>query len=518
MKKFFNLLSRFIVLLPALVLQILWILVPLYFIVEYATLFLFLSTIASLIIICIIPKKRGDATYKLLWVITIIIFPILGTMLYITCGDKRTSAPLNHRIRKNSLDFSKILPQNHDFSSKMTRSEQTLQMVANLSGLPIAESSFTKYYSSGEEMREEMLVELARAKHSIFIEYFIIENGEFFDSIIKILEKKVAQNVDVRILYDDIGSISTFNRKQRTQLEKKGIHCCRFNPLHFVKFSLNNRDHKKMMIIDNSVCFSGGINIADEYINTKCRFGYWKDIGFQIRGDAVLSYTQMFTQFWNAYAKNKITLNSLFIPKNHQKTAKNAEKTQKTSKNSLKTQTSITLSYYDSPSNSEPISNKFFIDLVSQATKHIYIYTPYLILDSLLKEALISSAQRGVDVRIIIPGIPDKKLVYFLSKQTAEELNKFGIKIYIFSAGFVHAKAILVDDKICSIGSVNMDYRSMFLNFENNTIFYRSPIIRSLKQDFINTQNKSKLLETNTKRHLGNDILCLILSPFAPFF
>lgn len=511
MKRFFNLLSRFIVILPALVLQILWVLLPLFFVVEFAPLVFLISAAVSLIVICIIPTKRGDTTYKFLWVIAIVIFPILGTMLYITCGDKRTSAPLSRRIRKNSINFSEILPKNSNSEVENTRSYQTLQLVASLSGSQITQSSFAKYYSCGEDMQPDMLLELSKAKHSIFIEYFIIENGVFLDSIIEILKQKVAENVDVRILYDDIGSISTFNRKNKRNLEKLGIKCCRFNPLHFVKFSLNNRDHKKMMIIDNQVCFSGGINIADEYINQKQRFGYWKDIGFQIRGKSVMTYTQMFTQFWNAYAKQKITKNMLFLPDFDQKSAKNDDFLSKNSD-------STTISYYDSPSNKEPISNKFFVDAVSQANKYVYFYTPYLILDNILRETLISAAQRGVDVRIIIPGIPDKKIVYFLSRREAEELSKFGIKVYIYHRGFLHAKALIVDDEICSIGSVNLDYRSMFLNFENNTIFYHSPILQDLKSDFLTTQNQSKIIVLDNKKHFFKNFLCLILSPFAPFF
>lgn len=511
MKKFFNLLSRFIVILPALILQILWLLIPLYFVVEFAPYAYSISIIASLVILCIIPSKRGDTTYKFLWTITIIILPIFGTMLYIACGDKRTSAPLMHRIRKNSINFDDISPKNTDFVLKNTRSSQTLQMVSSLTSSPILQSTFAKYYASGEEMQVDMLTELAKAKHSIFIEYFIIENGVFLDSILAVLRQKVAENVDVRVLYDDIGSLSTFSHKNRKNLEKIGIKCCRFNPLHFVKFSLNNRDHKKMMIIDNQVCFSGGINIADEYINQKQRFGYWKDIGFQIRGASVLTYTQMFTQFWNAYSKQKITENSLFLPKNDEKTAKNEDFKQK---NALST----TLSYYDSPSNIEPISNKFFVDIISQSKKYVYLYTPYLILDNLLREALISASQRGVDVRIIIPGIPDKKFVYFLSTRTAEELSKLGIKVYLYYRGFLHAKATIVDDEICSIGSVNLDYRSMFLNFENNTIFYHAPILKDLKKDFLKTQEQSKPIALDNKKHFFKNLLCLILSPFAPFF
>lgn len=432
-------------------------------------------------------------------------------MLYITCGDKRTSAPLVRRIRRNSLNFDDFLPKKDNFSPENTRSYQTLQMISNLSGSPILQSNYAKYYSCGEDMHVDMLAELNKAEHSIYIEYFIIENGIFLNSITEILKQKISQNVDVRILYDDIGSLSTFSHKNKRDLEKIGIKCCRFNPLHIVKFSLNNRDHKKMMIIDNKVCFSGGINLADEYINQKQRFGYWKDIGFQIRGESVLTYTKMFTQFWNAYSKQKITQNMLFLPYFDEKIAKNDDFL-------VKNNDFATISYYDSPANKEPLSNKFFVDIITQATNYVYMYTPYLILDNTLRESLIQASQRGVDVRIIIPGTPDKKLVYFLSKREAEELSKFGVKVYTYSRGFLHAKATIVDDKICSIGSVNLDYRSMFLNFENNTIFYNSPILTDIKQDFLTTQTQSKQIVLDNKKHIFKNFLCLIISPFAPFF
>lgn len=255
-----------------------------------------------------------------------------------------------------------------------------------------------------------------------------------------------------------------------------GIDVAAFNPAARPRFSLNNRDHRKIIVIDNLVAYSGGINIADEYINQKQRFGHWKDIGFRITGEAVGTFTYLFTTFWNAYSKNKVDHSSLFAPEQ--------KKTDSTSK---------ILTYSDSPQNDESISNKFFIDILSTAKKYVYFYSPYLILNDSLKDAFIQASERGIDVRIIIPKIPDKKHVYMLTLKNAEELVKYGIKIHLYDKGFIHAKAAIVDDRLCSIGTVNLDYRSLFLHYENNSIFDDKKMLMSLKNDFSQTFSQSSL-------------------------
>lgn len=281
-------------------------------------------------------------------------------------------------------------------------------------------------------------------------------------------------------MYDDLGSIATYSHSDVVALEKKGIKCIPFNPFFTIRTQLNNRDHRKIMVIDGRVAFSGGVNIADEYINETHPFGKWKDIGFRINGEAVKSYTYMFVEFWNAFAEkdpiDKKCINEYVYtaPEKYN---------------------GYLLPYYDNPIDGEPTSNIFFTEVLSTATEYVYFYTPYLMLGDTLYDAFIRAAQRGVDVRLILPGIPDKKLVYRISRSYYRPLIEAGAKIYEYTPGFVHAKAFAADDKICGIGTVNLDYRSLFLHYECFSAFYDSDVTADLKKDMENSFAESRLVD-----------------------
>lgn len=557
MKKILRLLTRAILVLPALALQVLWYILLITWLDSYSHYIHAFMLIAETLVVLDILSQRGELKYRLLWIIVVLLFPVLGIWLYFLSGNRRSSKPILKRIKKNNsgspLELDNYLED--DFDDKSTY--QTFYMVRNLSQMPIKKAESTKYYNIGEAMYEDMLEELKKAEHFIFIEYFIIERGRFWDSIVEILKQKVAEGVTVKVMFDDIGSISTYSISGWKKLSKLGIDVVSFNPLTFLKFTLNNRDHRKIMVIDNRVCFSGGVNIADEYINEKNRFGHWKDIGFKLEGEAVSSYTLMFTRFWNAYSKNKIRFDDYnlkfdssqpenefadsgnaftnFVSKQIQNITNFFEKHNMSTNNcvgknllskirenmveltSAKShKQDLVLSYYDSPNNVEPISNKYFINILGSAEKYAYFYTPYLIIGESLKEAFIQAAQRGVDVRIIIPGIPDKKMVYLLTKKYAEELSDYGVKVYIYDKGFVHAKASIVDDRICSVGTTNLDFRSLYLHFENNTLFTGKEFISQIKDDFLSVQSDSVLL-TAGKKNIFKKLFLTILDIFSPF-
>lgn len=306
----------------------------------------------------------------------------------------------------------------------------------------------------------------------MFIEYFIVQEGVMWEDMVDVMEQKVQEGVDIRVLYDDIGSIGTFSARNRASLLKKGIKCEKFNPLIVLSGALNNRDHRKIMVVDGVVAFSGGINLADEYINEEHPFGHWKDIGFKITGDAIRSYAYMFIEFWNASSLNKIT--EALVGDDFAKTRVSGETDFD----------GYVLPYYDSPGRTEAASNNVFIDLLGQAKDYMWFYTPYLLLGDGLRDAFVRAAQRGVDVRIVMPGIPDKKIVYRMSRSYYRDLLKAGVKIYEYSPGFVHAKACLADDCVGSIGTVNLDYRSLYLHYECNALFYNASILADLKEDF----------------------------------
>ena len=480
MKKIFG---RVIVVVPAIAVQVAWYIL-LFGILNrilnqhLADIINVIFTILAVVFVLYLITKRDESSYKILWVIVIVAMPILGALLYLFLGDKSTGKELKGKLEKSkeSLQINELKGNKNcieDIRKENLRIGQTLSHLSDSTGFPLYNNSTAKYYSFGEEMFKDMLVDLKTAEEFIYIEYFIIQSGKFWDSITDILEEKAAAGVDVRVMYDDLGSIATYSPKDIKALQNKGIRCIAFNPFFFIKTQLNNRDHRKMMIIDNKIAYSGGVNLADEYINETHPFGRWKDIGFRITGDAVNSYTYMFAEFWNAFAITKIEPERV-----------------KFSISDSETENGYILPYYDSPVRDEHTSNVLFAEMLSMATEYVWFYTPYLMLGDALFDAFIRAAERGVDVRIITPGIPDKKIVYALTRSYYKDLLEAGVKIYEYTPGFVHAKAFIADDIVCGIGTVNLDYRSLFLHFECNSVFYNADIIKDLKVDFLETQDE----------------------------
>lgn len=480
---------RILSIIPAVLLQGFWIFVLIRWLSPYAALCnLFLSLCAILFVLYLMTSLE-DGAYKTLWLLVILGMPIAGTVLYLFFGNKKTGRPLVKKLKRAEKVLS--LPDSFTVYQALQeqdpRMAQTFRYIQDITGFSLHRNQTAAYYPLGEKMFEAMKEALEKAERFIFAEYFIIENGFMWDSLVEILERKVHEGVDVRVMYDDLGSISTYAKENVKALQKKGIRCIAFNPMVFIRGTLNYRDHRKMLVIDGKIAFSGGVNLADEYINKVQKFGHWKDIGFQLTGPAVQNYTQMFVQFWNAFSKDPIP-ESLW--------AMQTETEQPDEKNGY------VLSYYDSPLRSEAASNELYIELLSQAEEYAWFYTPYLMLGEALLSSFVRAARRGVDVRIIMPGIPDKKLVFRMSRSYYSELLKAGVKIYEYLPGFVHAKACLVDDKIGTIGTVNLDYRSLFLHFENNSLFYQAPLLQDLKADFQGTQEQCE------EKKLGNSGLC----------
>ena len=503
-----RILDRLFIILPYITIQLVFYLILINWFYEIFFFVLVIFSIISLAFIFhLIYDNKEESSYKIIWIFILFFIPIFGSWLYFTAANKKTSKPIIKKIEKGKKDVKyKLLPNknvNLELKEEDKKIYEILNYVVDKANTNINYNEYAKYYSLGDEMYLDMIEELEKAEKFIFLEYFILSKGKFLNSIMKILERKVKNNVDVRILYDDFGSMTTYSFKNIFILNKKGIKCNVFNPVTFITSTLNNRDHRKMLIIDNKVVFSGGINIADEYINEKVRFGHWKDIGFQLRGKAVENYTYMFMEFWNAYSKDKIT----------DKIFKNFYSSDE--------KDGYIVSYYDSPNNTEEITNNLYIKLLNNSKKYAWFYTPYLMINEKLNNALKSAVKRGIDVKIYIPKIPDKKIAYKMTLSYAIDLVKEGIDILTYTPGFLHAKAVLIDDEIACIGTVNLDYRSLFLTFESNSIFYKSSINKSLKKDFINTSKKcSKLSKKIFKRNekFINKVINKILRFLSPLF
>lgn len=370
-------------------------------------------------------------------------------------------------------------------------------------GCPVYGNTETKYYSLGDLCFPDMLEALEAAERFIFLEYFIIEEGVFWDKIFEVLCRKAAEGIEVRVIYDDIGSIftlpSTFNKK----LEQAGIRCRVFNRLvPVLSMRQNNRDHRKYLIVDGKVAFTGGLNLADEYINQRERFGHWKDSAIRLKGDAVWSITVSFLAMWGfteGKDDNYLDFRSSPAP-------------------ALIDSGGYVQPYWDCPWDEEPVGQSVYLGLINRAKRYIYMTTPYLVLDYETTNALKNAVKSGVDVRILTPHIPDKRVVFELTRGHYEELLQAGVRIFEYSPGFIHSKNFVVDDTYGTVGTVNMDYRSMFLHFEDGVLLYSTETIRELRQDFLDAQAESEEISLEWCKRVSyvRRLIRSVLKVFAP--
>ena len=514
-----KILGRILIVLPSIALQLTWYYFTIFFLNRILNGYLgdiisVSCTILAVFFVTSLVSKRDESSYKILWIMVIVAMPILGAVLYLLLGNKRTGKHLKRALERSDFNNSMLcdvldpVPA-EEIKKDDLRVGQTLEHISKSTGFPILKNDTTRYYPFGEDMFADMCEDLKTAKKYIFVEYFIIQSGKFWDTLTDILAERAADGVDVRVMYDDLGSIGTYSVTDIANLSKKGIKCIPFNPFFFIRTQLNNRDHRKIMVIDGKIAYSGGVNLADEYINEISKFGRWKDIGFRITGEAVMSYAYMFTEFWNTFSKDKIEVNIDALRIEEKKIEAAIEKSG--------VDNGYIIPYYDSPMRDEHTSNEFFSEVLSMATDYVRFYTPYLILGDALFDSFIRAAKRGVDVRIIMPGIPDKKMVFRLSRSYYKDLIAAGVKIYEYTPGFVHAKAVVSDDKIAGVGTVNLDYRSLFLHFECNSIFYKADIVEEVKKDFLATQSECRAISPeNVKKIFLLKFLDNVLRIAAP--
>lgn len=462
----------------------------------------------SIIIVIRIVGDRSNPAYKIAWIIPIMLFPIFGWLLYLLFGGNRLSKRTRNKLQvidqtmqeelKDACGADALASVAGEDAGHMAR------YIERVAYCPVYGNTETTYFPLGELQFESMLKELRKAEHYIFLEFFIIEPGKMWDSILEILEEKAAAGVEVRVLYDDIGCMFTLPRNYDQQLKKKGIKCCvfnRFRPILSVR--MNNRDHRKIMVVDGIAAYTGGINLADEYINEKERFGHWKDTGILVRGDAAWSLTVMFLNMWAVSAKVRENF-SQFHPKSNIEIIGNG----------------FVQPYGDSPLDDEPVGENVYLNLINKAKRYVYLTTPYLIIDHATLMALSSAAKAGVDVRIITPHIPDKKIIFELTRAHYQQLLEAGVQIFEYTPGFIHAKVFAVDDRYGTVGTVNMDYRSMFLHFENGVALYDSSSILDIKKDFFETQSISCRVNLEDCKNIAlpRRIFRALLRVFAPLF
>jgi len=434
--------------------------------------YIFISFLLTLSLI----KDSKNYSYTLPWIIIVLLFPIFGTLMYIVLGNNIAKSKTLKSIVEHEKTSKKYLIQDEQIAEKFENNGR-LKYISNFAGFPVTTDNEVKYYPLGELAFEAMKESLREAKKFIFFEYFIVCPGKMWGEIFDILKQKAHEGLDVRVMYDDMGCISTLKSDYPKRLVSYGIKCISFNRLNPISgLIMNHRDHRKILIIDGKVAFSGGINIADEYINLVNPYGLWKDNAFKIEGNAVWNFTVMFLTMWNSS-----------LPKDE-----DVDYTKfKYSFPNRKIQNGFTVPYGETPLDKEVTGEDIYLNIINQATKYVYIFTPYLIIDTDMINSLILAAKRGVDVRLVIPGIPDKKIVYTLSESYVTPLVKGGVKVYKYTPGFVHSKVFVADDQVATVGTINLDYRSLYLHFECGCYFENCDVVATIKEDLVNSIDQS---------------------------
>ena len=465
-----------------------------------------IASLFTLVVIFYIFNSRMDTSAKLTWLVVIALAPLPGALFLVYCKKNVGHRSTTFRVRKLISETKDAIIQNPQVTQDLrddSSGTRELCTYLNRDGcFPIFENTETTFFPSGEAKFQAMLTELEKAKSFIFMEYFIIEEGYMWGRILDILARKVKQGVDVRVMYDGLCEISTLPVNYPKLLENLGIKAKLFAPLTpFVSTHYNYRDHRKILVIDGNVGFNGGVNLADEYINKIERFGHWKDTAIMLKGAAVQSLTLMFLQMWNITEK-EADFSQAYIPAIQGKTD------------------GFVMPYGDSPLDDDKVGESVYMDILYKARRYVHIMTPYLILDGELQTALKYAAERGVDVKLILPGIPDKGTAYSLAKSHYSNLIASNVKIYEYSPGFVHAKVVASDDERAVVGTINFDYRSLYHHFECATYMYKTSCIADIEKDFQATLEKCRVVtpETIKNEKFSYKLKGAILKLFAPLF
>ena len=461
--------------------------------------------ILSFLIVLGIINNSKHLSADMLYILAIIISPVFGTAIYLLMGANLLTSRTFRNIVLSNFNSRKYYHQDERILEEMRdidpQHSGQFNYISSSAHYPFYRNEKTDYYGLGDTGYPVMLEEMKKAEKYIFLEYFIIEEGQMWNGMLEILEQKVKEGVEVRVLYDDLGSFFSLPVSYAKKLEEKGIKCMPFNKINpIIGIIANHRDHRKIMVIDGKVAFSGGVNLSDEYINAIVKCGHWKDNIIRIKGEAVWSYTLLFLTHWNSL-RNEDSDYTVFkaepeVPENYD---------------------GYIAPYGENPLNDERTAQNIYLNILNQAKDYCYIYTPYLIIDTDFINSLILAAKRGVDVRIVTPGIPDKKIVFDITQSYYASLIDGGVKIFEYTPGFVHSKVFVSDDIIATVGTVNLDYRSLYLHFENGTYLFNSKTVKDIKADFDETLKQCHQV-TREECHSGlfKTLFVAIVKLFAP--
>ena len=444
--------------------------------------YIVITLLSILVMSAVVEHDNVNPSYKIMWMLIVVWLPVTGVLFYLWWGSQRITRRNMEKFASIERAASAAMVQENAAAEALCSQEPTLsrsvEYLLRNAAAPLYRNTSGVYFPMGQDFFARFLKELRGAKRSIFMEYFIIEEGEMWSETLAVLRQKAAEGVDVRVIYDAFGSMFTLPPGYDAQLRAMGIKCQPFNPIAFsVHISdykmLNHRDHRKITVIDGETGFTGGLNFADEYIGRKQRFGVWKDTGVMLKGPGVYSLTVMFLKMWD-YVSGTQT------------------RYEEYGTHGVYEADGFVQPYCDSPLDGETVSENAYRNVLRRAQKYVYIVTPYLILDNEMITALCLAAQSGVDVRILTPGIPDKRYVYYVTQSYYGRLLEAGVRIYEYTPGFVHAKMYVSDDKEAIVGSANMDYRSLYLHFENCCAFYGGHVVRDVRDDICAALDESR--------------------------
>ena len=415
--------------------------------------------------------------FKLSWIIPLCLFPVFGALIYVFIVGNFGGIGLKKKFGRRVRETEGMLIRSEETEAAIQKCPEVFKGFAyymeNSAGFPVYHNSVARYYPLGEDKFADLIVELKKAEKYIFLEYFIIERGIMWDTILDILKEKVKEGVEVRVMYDGMCSILLLPYNYPKELESFGIKAKMFAPIvPFLSTTQNNRDHRKIVVIDGKTAFTGGVNLADEYINQVERFGHWKDVAVKVTGDAVRSFTIMYLQMWNvseqgsenyeAYVKNIVYEEPLYHD-------------------------GFVIPYGETPTRSTEVGKTVYQSMINGSTKYVHIMTPYFIVGREFLDCMRYAAHRGVEVAMILPHIPDKKVVYFIARTFYPELIQAGIKVYEYTPGFIHAKIFVSDDQCATVGTINLDYRSFYHHFECGAYFYDNSVVAKVEEDFQDT-------------------------------
>ena len=447
-----------------------------------------------------------NPSYKIAWIVLILAFPVAGLTIYLLFGGNKISSYEHRKMQSIESVTMQQLRQDDaplwELAAAGTPAFNHVRYLLSASGYPIYDDADAEYFPTGESCYAAMLEELQKAEHYIFIEFFIIATGKMWTPILELLREKAAAGVDVRVVYDDFGCITRLPMGYAKKLREMGIRAHAFNPyIPILSARLNNRDHRKLLIIDGKAAFTGGVNLADEYINEYERFGHWKDCGILVRGKAVWSMTVMFLSLWGYVDRSEEDVGRFRVDYPEKQG-----------------NTGFLQPFADSPLDNEDVGATILQSVISSAQERMWIMTPYLILDDKMTTALCVAAKTGVDVRIITPGIPDKWYVHAVTRANYEELTRAGVRIFEYTPGFIHSKVYLADTKQAVVGTVNLDFRSLYLHFEDAVYLYDTTVNAQVQADFEETFPQCKEITAEQCHHtrLTQRVLRALLRLLAP--